>query len=99
GLVKQPMVYTLDALHRYPMVSRISFVECGGNSAPLYSKEPIQANAQALHGLCSGAEWTRRKAHHRALGSERPSDDEVVHRRRRGPADYEPEHSAREGDG
>src|SRR5207244_13060256 len=58
GLVKQPMVYTLDALHRYPMVSRISFMECGGNSAPLYSKEPIQANVQALHGLCSCAEWT-----------------------------------------
>ena len=58
GLVKQPMVYTLDDLHRYPMVSRVSFVECGGNSAPLYSKEPIQANVQALHGLCSCAEWT-----------------------------------------
>src|SRR5262249_39918762 len=25
---------------------------------PLYSKEPIQANVQALHGLCSCAEWT-----------------------------------------
>ncbi len=58
GLVRQPMVYTVDALHRYPMVSRISFVECGGNSAPLYSKEPIQGNVQALHGLCSCAEWT-----------------------------------------
>src|SRR5438876_694879 len=58
GLVKQPMVYTLDALHRYPMVSRISFVECGGNSAPLYSKEPLQGNVQALHGLSSCAEWT-----------------------------------------
>src|SRR6476620_5740056 len=40
------------------MVLRGSFVECGGNSAPLYSKEPIQANVQALHGLCSCAEWT-----------------------------------------
>ena len=56
--MKQPMVYPLDALHRYPMVSRISFVECGGNSAPLYSKEPIAANVQALHGLASCAEWT-----------------------------------------
>src|SRR5262249_33143232 len=27
GLVRQPMIYTVDALHRYPMVSRISFVE------------------------------------------------------------------------
>jgi sulfane dehydrogenase subunit SoxC len=58
GLVKQPMVYTVEALHRYPMVSRISFIECGGNSAPLYSKEPIQADVQALHGLVSCAEWT-----------------------------------------
>jgi sulfane dehydrogenase subunit SoxC len=52
------MTFTLEALHRYPMVSRVSFVECGGNSAPLYSKDPIQANVQALHGLVSCAEWT-----------------------------------------
>jgi sulfane dehydrogenase subunit SoxC len=58
GLVKQPMIYTMEALHRYPMVSRILFLECGGNSAPLFSKEPIQANVQALHGLSSCAEWT-----------------------------------------
>ena len=58
GLVKQPLAFTLDALHRYPMVSRMAFVECGGNSAPLFSPEPIQATAQALHGLVSCAEWT-----------------------------------------
>jgi len=58
GLVKQPMVYTLEALARYPMVSRMAFVECGGNSAPMFSNEPIQATAQALHGLVSCAEWT-----------------------------------------
>ena len=58
GRVKQPMTFSLEALHRYPMVSRVSFVECGGNSAPLYSKDPIQANVQALHGLVSCAEWT-----------------------------------------
>jgi sulfane dehydrogenase subunit SoxC len=58
GLVKQPLVFTLDALSRYPMVSRMAFVECGGNSAPLFSLEPIQANVQALHGLVSCAEWT-----------------------------------------
>ena len=40
------------------MVSRVTFLECGGNSAPIYSKEPIQANVQALHGLMSCAEWT-----------------------------------------
>src|SRR5262252_10163257 len=58
GLVKQPLVFTLDTLARYPMVSRIGFVECGGNSAPLFSNEPIQDNVQALHGLASCAEWT-----------------------------------------
>ena len=58
GLVKRPLVFTLDALHRYPMVSRMAFVECGGNSSPMFSPEPIQATTQALHGLVSSAEWT-----------------------------------------
>jgi sulfane dehydrogenase subunit SoxC len=58
GLVKQPMIYTLEALSRYPMVSQMAFVECGGNSAPMFSPEPFQATAQALHGLVSSAEWT-----------------------------------------
>src|SRR6266849_1368965 len=58
GLVKRPLLFSLDALARYPMVSRMTFVECGGNSAPLFSPEPIQASVQALHGLVSCAEWT-----------------------------------------
>ena len=58
GLVKRPLVFTLDMLARYPMVSRMTFVECGGNSAPFFSKEPLQASVQALHGLVSCAEWT-----------------------------------------
>ena len=58
GLVKRPLVFDLNALERYPMVSRIGFVECGGNSAPLFSNEPIQADVQAIHGLASCSEWT-----------------------------------------
>src|SRR5579864_7766716 len=58
GLVKRPLMYTVEALDRYPMVSRIGFVECGGNSAPLFSNQPIQADVQALHGLASCSEWT-----------------------------------------
>jgi len=58
GLVKRPLVFTLDALARYPMVSRMTFLECGGNSAPLFSSQPVQASVQALHGLASCAEWT-----------------------------------------
>ena len=33
GLVKRPLVFTLEALARYPMETRIAFVECGGNTA------------------------------------------------------------------
>jgi sulfane dehydrogenase subunit SoxC len=58
GLVRQPLEFTLDNLMRYQMVSRVGFTECGGNSAPLFSNEPIQANLQALHGLSSCAEWS-----------------------------------------
>ena len=32
GLVKRPLIFTVDALLRYPMVSRIHFLECSGNS-------------------------------------------------------------------
>ena len=58
GMVKQPLEFTVDDLMRYPMVTRKHFVECGGNSAPMFSPEPIQAPLQALHGLVSCAEWT-----------------------------------------
>src|ERR1700681_3553403 len=49
GLVKRPLEFTLEALDRYPMVSRVGFVECGGNSAPLFSNVALQENVQALH--------------------------------------------------
>jgi len=58
GLVKQPLEFTLETLSRYPMISRVAFVECGGNSAPMFSPEPLQETVQALHGLASCAEWT-----------------------------------------
>ena len=58
GLVRRPLQFSLDTLGRYPMVSRMTFVECGGNSAPLFSSEPIQAGVQAIHGLVSCSEWT-----------------------------------------
>jgi len=58
GMVKQPLAFTLDSLSRYPMVTRTAFVECGGNSGLLFSKEPVQTDVQNLHGLVSCAEWT-----------------------------------------
>jgi sulfane dehydrogenase subunit SoxC len=58
GLVKRPLVFTLEALARYPMETRVAFIECGGNSGALYQKEPAPLDLQALHGLISCAEWT-----------------------------------------
>ncbi len=58
GLVKRPLTFTLDALARYPMESRISFIECAGNSGALNTPQAQPGNAQAIHGLLSCAEWT-----------------------------------------
>lgn len=58
GLVKRPLLFTLDSLARYPTVSRISFIECAGNSGALYSDQPAAGTVQTLHGLVSCAEWT-----------------------------------------
>jgi sulfane dehydrogenase subunit SoxC len=58
GLVERPLVFSYETLLRYPMTSRIAFIECGGNSAGLFSPQPLQADVQALHGLVSCAEWT-----------------------------------------
>src|SRR6478735_4820941 len=58
GLVKRPLIFTLETLGRYPRESRVAFLECGGNGQLLYQKEPAPVGVQAIHGLVSCAEWT-----------------------------------------
>src|SRR4029453_18232826 len=58
GLVDRPLTFDLASLSRYPLVSRIYFIECSGNSAGLYAAKPAQQSAGALHGLLSCSEWT-----------------------------------------
>lgn len=59
GLVKRPLTFSLDALLRYPSVSRLCFLECGGNSdVNAGSDTPQQVPVGAIHGLVSCAEWT-----------------------------------------
>ena len=58
GLVDRPLTFDLAALSRYPLVSRIHFIECSGNSRALYAAQPAQSSAGALHGLVSCSEWT-----------------------------------------
>jgi len=58
GMVRQPLEFTLETLSRYPLVTRPAFLECAGNSAPMFSNQPMQVTAQAIHGLVFNAEWT-----------------------------------------
>ena len=58
GLVKQPLVFSYEDLLKYPMVSRIYFLECSGNSRALLGPNPPDGTAQSIHGLVSCAEWT-----------------------------------------
>ena len=58
GMVKRPLIFTMDALLRYPMVSRIHFLECSGNSQFLYQPAPPNLTAGQTHGLVSCSDWT-----------------------------------------
>ena len=59
GLVKRPLVFTMEQLERYPRKSRIAFIECAGNSGGLNAPRPqANANVAAIHGLVSCSEWT-----------------------------------------
>src|SRR3954449_2169045 len=58
GLVKRPLIFTLETLARYPMESRIAFIECGGNGQLLYQREPAQVGVQQIQGQVSCAVWT-----------------------------------------
>jgi sulfane dehydrogenase subunit SoxC len=58
GMVKRPLIFTVDALLRYPMVSRVHFIECAGNSQLLYQPTPPNLTAGQTHGLVSCSEWT-----------------------------------------
>jgi len=57
GLVERPLSFSVDALARYPQVSRLQFLECSGNSGALIAPEPAQATCGELHGLVSASEW------------------------------------------
>jgi sulfane dehydrogenase subunit SoxC len=59
GLVRRPLIFTLETLLRYPMETAVRFVECAGNSGGLaVAAQPAQAAAGQLHGLLSCSEWT-----------------------------------------
>ncbi len=58
GLAHQALAFSYEDLLAYPMVSRIYFLECSGNSGTLLGDTPVDGTAQSIHGLVSCAEWT-----------------------------------------
>lgn len=58
GMVKQPLSFRMEDLARYPMVSHLIFIECGGNSNAGWHQMPIQRPVGSFHGLVSCSEWT-----------------------------------------
>src|SRR5258708_4271338 len=57
GLVKQPLLFTMDDLVRFPAVSRFHFLECSGNGSTEWAA-PRGKTVQFTHGLLSCCEWT-----------------------------------------
>ena len=58
GRVRQPLQFRIADLQRYPMRSRLVFIECGGNSNAGWHSQPIQRPAGSFHGMVSCNEWT-----------------------------------------
>ena len=58
GLVKRPMIFTVDDLERLPASSRLTFLECSGNSHDLWLQVNADFTVQDTHGLTSTSEWT-----------------------------------------
>jgi sulfane dehydrogenase subunit SoxC len=57
GLVKQPLIFTVEELQRLPAVSRLAFVECSGNTWDGW-RGAQDGSVQDLYGLTSTSEWT-----------------------------------------
>jgi sulfane dehydrogenase subunit SoxC len=58
GLVNRPLAFSVEALLRYPLASRILFLECSGNTgANALSPFARDDSCQDLYGQVSGSEW------------------------------------------
>ena len=57
GMVRQPLVFEYEDLLKYPMVSKVYFIECSGNGRSNTQGIP-GGTAQSIHGLVSCSEWT-----------------------------------------
>ena len=57
GMVKTPLVFTMDDLMRLPSVSRMHFIECGANTGMEWGNVAVPT-VQYTHGMLSCSEFT-----------------------------------------
>ena len=57
GLVRDPRVFTMEDITRYPSVSRIHFIECGANTGMEWGNVAVPT-VQYTHGMLGCSEWT-----------------------------------------
>jgi sulfane dehydrogenase subunit SoxC len=57
GMVKRPLILTMDELTRFPSVSRIHFLECPANGGMEW-KGSQMTKLQFTHGMVHCCEWT-----------------------------------------
>ena len=58
GLVDRPLSLSVDDIRRFPQVTRVHFVECSGNSRPVWVSPAPDMTPQRTDGLTSNSEWT-----------------------------------------
>jgi sulfane dehydrogenase subunit SoxC len=57
GMVKRPLLLTMDDVMRFPSVSRIHFIECGANSGMEWANVAVPT-VQYTHGMLACSEFT-----------------------------------------
>ena len=57
GLCRNPRVFTMDDVVRFPSVSRVHFIECGANTGMEWANVAVPT-VQYSHGMVGCSEWT-----------------------------------------
>ncbi len=57
GMVRKPLILTMDDIMRFPSVSRIHFIECGANSGMEWANVAVPT-VQYTHGMIACSEFT-----------------------------------------
>ena len=58
GMVRKPLVFSVEDLKAMPSISRVVFIECTGNGWENWKNADPNLTVQNTHGLVSTNEWT-----------------------------------------